>query len=285
MTDFAGNMKSLTPSFVNALDADRRAELQGHVGRAQNVAGHIAECAASEIVKTAPVAGQIEFSAERRFVIVAAAGVGPLFGDAEPEIPIESRGNRLRRRNHGDALRPDGAIGPGVDFGDVADLAGPNHFGRLARAFVRIALVAHLGGDSVFVRGILELARFPDGARERLLHVDVLAALHGPHGGGGVHEIRDGDDHGVDDRALLVQHLAEVFVLRNFFVLLELAGGARVVHVAECDDVLVRATADVAGGLASGADGGDIQLFVRGFIAEGSEGRNAAESGGWNGAG
>ena len=50
---------------------------------------------------------------------------------------------------------------------------------HLPRAFVRIALVAHLRGDFVFVGRVHQLARFPDGAGQRLLHVDVLAALHG----------------------------------------------------------------------------------------------------------
>jgi hypothetical protein len=36
-----------------------------------------------------------------------------------------------------------------VDFGDVADIAVPDHLGALARAFVGVALVAHLRGDAV----------------------------------------------------------------------------------------------------------------------------------------
>ncbi len=108
-----------------------------------------------------------------------------------------------------------------MHFRDVADLAGPDHLGRLPRSFVRIALVAHLCRDLVFVRCLLQLARFPDGAGQRLLHVHVLAALHAPSGRGGVHEIGNGDDDGVDIRALLIQHLAEVFILRNLFVLFE----------------------------------------------------------------
>ena len=124
-----------------------------------------------------------------------------------------------------------------MDFGDVADFARPDHLGALARAFVRVALVAHLRGDLVFVGRLHQLARFPDGAGQRLLHVDVLAALHAPHGGGGVHEIGDGDDDRVDVLVFLVEHLAEVFVLRSAFELLEFARGLLFIDIAQRDDV------------------------------------------------
>ena len=73
-------------------------------------------------------------------------------------------------------------------------------------------------------------ARFPDGARERLLHVDVLAALHAPDGRGGVHEIGNGDDDRVDVLAFLVEHLAEVFVLGSLSYLLDIARRPRHRH-------------------------------------------------------
>ena len=46
------------------------------------------------------------------------------------------------------------------------------------------------------------------------------------------------DDDRIDIVGLLVEHLAEVFVLRNLRVLLELSRGALLVHIAERHDVL-----------------------------------------------
>ena len=63
-------------------------------------------------------------------------------------------------------------------FGDIADGAGPDDLGGHAVALVREALVAHLRGDLVFLRGFEQDARLPGSARQRLLAVDVLAALH-----------------------------------------------------------------------------------------------------------
>jgi hypothetical protein len=83
------------------------------------------------------------------------------------------------------------------------------------------ALVAHLGRDLIFDRGLLQEARFPDGAGERLFDVDVLAALHAGEGDGGVHEIGHADGDGVDILALFLQHHAEVFVLGSLLELLE----------------------------------------------------------------
>ena len=177
-----------------------------------------------------------------------------------------------------ETLRPDRAVCPGVHFGHVADLARPDHFGGLARAFVRVALVAHLRGDLVFVRRLHQLPRFPHRARERFLHVNMLAALHAPHGRGSVHEIGNGHDHGVDIIALFFEHLAEVFILCGLFVLLEGFGGMLFVHIAERDDVLRSTAIDVARGLSSGADRGDVEFFVRRFITQRLQRGNRPES-------
>ena len=83
--------------------------------------------------------------------------------------------------------------GRDVRFGDVADGARPDDLRRHAIALVREALVAHLGGDLVLHRGLLQQARFPRRAGQRLFQVDVLAALHAGQGHGGVHEIGDAD--------------------------------------------------------------------------------------------
>ena len=172
-----------------------------------------------------------------------------------------------------------------MDFGHVADLACPDHLGGLTGAFVRISLVAHLSGDFVLVRRFHQLARFPDGARQRLLHIHVLPAFHALHRRDGVHVIGDGDDHRIDVLAFLVEHLAEVFVLRRFLVFLEFACGLLLIDIAERNDVLGGAAVDIAGRLAARADRGDIQLLVRRFVAQALQRADGAESGRRNRAG
>ena len=152
------------------------------LGAPEDVARHIAQRAAAEIVEAAPVERLIEVAAERSGSLRRPDVYGR--GCAAPSHRSQSSvsGTRRRRRNLGEALRPDRPVGPGVDFGDVADLAGPDHLRALAGAFVRVALVAHLRRDLILGGRLGEHARFPDGARQRLLHVDVLAALHAAHG-------------------------------------------------------------------------------------------------------
>ncbi len=251
--------------------------MQSQIRRAQNVAGHIAQRAAAEIVEAAPVERLIKV-AVLGGISFAARCVRPFFGDAQPDVPLECARSRVRRRNMRETLWPDRTVGPGVHFGDVADLAGPDHFGALPRTFVRIALIAHLRGDLIFVRRLHQLPRFPHRARERFLHINVLAALHAPHGCGSVHEIRNGHDDGVDIVGLFVEHLAEVFVFGGLFVLFEGCSGMLFVHIAERDDVLRSAAIDVACGLASGADRGDVEFFVGRFITRRLQRRNAAKS-------
>ena len=207
-------------------------------------------------------------------------------GNTGPGIPIHGGGDRLGRGFDGQALRPDGSIGPGMHFADVADGSVPDHFGALAGAFVRISLIAHLRGDLIFRGEVGEQARFPNGARERLLTIDVLAALHRPGGADGVHEIRRGDDDGVDV-LFLIEHLAEVGIPGRLVELVEHFLGAVGVGIAEGDDIFlgVVADGDAATRLASRADGGDVQFFIRRFEAEHLEIRRAAESRGGDCAG
>ena len=97
MTDFVGNMKSTRAFLLDALDAGGSAQLQRHVRRAQDVAGHVAQRAAAEIVEAAPVERLIEIAAELRSDSPRRPDVyGRWFGDAQPQVPIERLGNRLR---------------------------------------------------------------------------------------------------------------------------------------------------------------------------------------------
>ena len=90
----------------------------------------------------------------------------------------------------------------------------------------------------------------------------MLAELHRRERGGGVHVIGNRDRDGVDALALLVEHLAEVFVARRLFPALEPFGAADPVDVGERDDVLGVAAAEDAHGAAAGADAGDVEFLV-----------------------
>jgi hypothetical protein len=156
-----------------------------------------------------------------------------------------------------------------MDFGHVADLAAPDDFCALARAFVRVALVAHLSGDAVLVGRGHQFAGFPDGAHQRLLDVDVLLALHAPHRRHAVHVVGRGDDDGVDVVGFLVQHLAEVAVFRRVGEALVGGGRAAVVDVAQGDDILGRRrSAQICRALAARADGGEVQFLIGRLVAQ-----------------
>jgi len=100
-----------------------------------------------------------------------------------------------------------------------------------------------------------------------------------------VHVVRTGDGDGVDVAALLVEHFAIVGVLGDFRVGRESLFGALGIRVGHGDDVLVGASGDIAVALAAGADGGDVQFFIRGFVPEMFEGRSASEPRRGDGAG
>ena len=146
---------------------------------------------------------------------------------------------------------------------DLADEAGVEPFADLADAFAGVALVPHLRDHLVGAGGLGEGTGLEDIMRDGLLDVDVLARAHAGHGDVGVRMVRGGDDDGVDVLALL-EHDAEV---GEGFRLRELLDGPRAalqVEVAQGDDVLVGAVADVASADAAEADGRDIQLRVGG---------------------
>ena len=89
-----------------------------------------------------------------------------------------------------------------------------------------VPLVAHLRDDLVLLGGLHQLADLVDRVRQRLLAVDVLAALDGGHGGHRVGMVGRGDDDRVDLLVHLVEHLAEVAELLGLGIVLEGVGGA-----------------------------------------------------------
>ena len=269
MVAFLGNVYWPLPSCSEALDAGRRREPQRHVRRAQNVARHVADRSTAELREGAPVVRHVGRAVRARITV------------GQPGIPVERRRNGRFLRHHLRPLRPVGprTIGPGVHFGDAADLARPDHLAALPRAFARVALVAHLRGHAVLSRAQRQLLRLPHRARQRLLAIHVLAARHGPHRRAGVHVVWTGYDHRVDVFSMRVEHAPEILVLRHVRVQLERLLGARVVGIGQRDDVLTGTLVNVLAGPASGPDRGDVQLLVGRFVAQALQRGSTAEAG------
>ena len=261
---FRGKRLGVFAFDLDALDAGWRVEQQRPIHSVQNVARHIAQRAAAEVIPAAPV--------ERLVFRV----IRTRRGRADPQVPVQRLRNFFFRQRMIDALRPDGTVGPGVHFLDRADLAGPDHFAQLPDAFARVALVAHLRGDAIFARRITQHAGLEDRPGHGLLAVDVFAALHGPHRRDGVGVVGSGNGHRVDVAALLVQHHPVVFVRLGVRKLLERLGGVVPIGVRQGDDVVPHGTAhDVAMALATGADRGDVQLLIGGLVAQSLQRRRA----------
>src|SRR3954470_10908182 len=72
------------PLLADALDAGRSTEQQSHVRRTQDMAGHIAQRAAAEVIPAAPL--------ERHVPCAEWTSVG----DPQPAVPIERGRNGLR---------------------------------------------------------------------------------------------------------------------------------------------------------------------------------------------
>ena len=122
--------------------------------------------------------------------------------------------------------------------------------------------------------------------RQRLLAIDMLAALDGLHRREGVVVIGRGDDDGVD-LLHLVEHLAVVGELLRLGILLEDAGGVALIHIAQRHDVLALHLAEVVGALAADADAGEVELLVGGgrpAQAQHAAGHHHEGSGGKRGA-
>ena len=212
--------------------------------------------------------------------------VGPLRGDAQPEVPVQFRRDRLlvlRHRHDLRRLRPDRPVGPDVDLVDRPDGAGLDDLDRFAQAVLGRTLVAHLRGHLHLGGHVAHLAGLGDRVRQRLLAVNALALLHGHQAGRRVRVVGGADGDGVDLVAELVEHLAVVGELLRVRVAGRLFVEGLIVHVAKGDDLAVLGGAvHVAGAFAADADAGDVDFVVGGFAlaAEGdAAGRPEAEAG------
>ena len=245
---------------VHAFHAGRAGlvELQRQVRRSEVVHQPVAQrSAGGEVDEGAPLIRHQRIECAR-------------FGAAQPQVPIErARDGRCLgsgRRKVG--LSAINAAGPGMQFLDLADLAGPEDLTRGLGALVVPALVAHLGGHFVLHRRVRQQLRFPSRSGQGLLAIDVLAVLHGEQRNGRVHVIGGGDHHRIDVLALRLEHLAIVFVLPGVGVLREAVGRALLVHVAQRNDVLGGGGAHQNRGTAhADPDRRDIQLLVRRLVA------------------
>jgi len=75
-------------------------------------------------------------------------------------------------------MRPNWAVGPDVDIGDISDDSSADLCSLHPETILRRSLVTHLGGDASLLCNLLHLARFPNRTDKRLLAVDVLAKGH-----------------------------------------------------------------------------------------------------------
>ena len=126
---------------------------------------------------------------------------------AEPEVPVKTSGDFVRSLRTVDTLGPHRAVGPNVKLLRFADHARVDDFYSTTQAFVRTALVSHLGRQLFLSCKIPHDTRFPDSLRERLLHVGMLAHRHGGNCGNAVAVVRGRNSHRID----LVLHLFEEF--------------------------------------------------------------------------
>jgi len=102
-----------------------------------------------------------------------------------------------------------------VRFRDIADGAGPDDLRGHAMILMRETLIAHLGRDFVFGGGFQQEPGLPRSSGERLLDVNMFAALLTGQANLCVHQVGNGDGAGVDVLPFLIQHHSEVAIDRR----------------------------------------------------------------------
>ena len=101
-------------------------------------------------------------------------------------------------RFHGGTLWPHGAVGPDMEFFDIAQNTRVNQFNGFAQAAFGCALIAHLGAEFFLFGQFAKNAGFFHGVGERLLNINMLAHAHCHGSGRGVGVVGSGNDDGVD---------------------------------------------------------------------------------------
>ena len=176
-----------------------------------------------------------------------------------------------------------------MDLLDLADRPALDDLRCHAILDIGVDLDAHLRHDLGLPRGGGSLPGLVDRVRQRLLAIDMLAAMDGRHGDRGVHVVRRGNAYGVD----LLVHLIEQFppVGKGLCPRETSGSGVPIVlmHVAQGNhlDWPLGEAADVAATLSADPDRGQSQLLAGRRMAVATEhvARNYrdAESGGGRG--
>ena len=245
-------------------DVEGVAELERGEDGVEQVATEVAHGAATEVHPVTPLEGVIHV---RRELTRGRA--------AEPEVPIDAGGHRCRggRRGHAGILIA-GVRMPGVHGEDLADAAGLDELHAGAVFLGGMDLVTHLGADLRLGGLQAELTGFPDGVREGLLAIDVLAEAHGGHGGQGMHVVRRRDSDGIKAVTELGEHLPPVGVVRDARVTFVDLGEPSGVDIAQADEAglgVRGAFIDVRVSFAIHPDRDDLDLGVQ--IARTDDGR------------
>ena len=164
--------------------------------------------------------------------------VGPLFGRAQPQVPIHRGGDRrmLGRARHGLV-----AVGkPDMSFADFADRATPGEFHRASQSVRRRALIAQLRDDLVLAGEFAQYARFMHGACQRFFAINMFAASQRSGGGDGVGMIRRGHDDRINAAAHRVEHPAKVLKRFRLGIQLEFVRRPGLIHIAKRDNVFAQ---------------------------------------------
>jgi len=131
----------------------------------------------------------------------------------------------------GPLLRSVAAIEPNMSFADFANRAAPNQLHPSTQTVLGASLVAHLRNHFVLRRRLAHHSRFMHGASQRLLAINVLAALHRRHRGNYVRMIRCGDEHRLNLLIHGIEHPPEVFERFSLRILLKDIASSGLVHV------------------------------------------------------
>ncbi|OQC28120.1 MAG: hypothetical protein BWX70_01963 [Verrucomicrobia bacterium ADurb.Bin070] len=161
------------------------------------MAGHVADRPVAVIVPEMP-------AVRMQVRVIVAEGTG-----ANPGIPVET----LRQRQRGRMVAVVQAVAPrrpAMDLMHLADGAGPDVLAQTAAAFVRMAVLPHLGDDAGTLRFIPQQSRIGYRVREGLFDVCVDAAAHGQQCGRRVLMVGRSDHHGVQLFAHRVKQLAVI---------------------------------------------------------------------------
>jgi hypothetical protein len=151
-----------------------------------------------------------------------------------------------------------------MDLTHRAEHPFPDLMGCLPHRVVSRVLVTHLGDAVVLLGNLTQPASFPNGPRQRLLAINVLAHLHRRGGNHGVSVIGGRDRDGIELVPHRLEHLAIVDVL-----IFDLHQRGEAIEKLAVDVAEANHFTQAIGGfgvappLATDPDAGDLHFFVR----------------------